>query len=316
MATATARARLDRWRHRARVEARDALELVAIPALAALLPWRWCFALFKRLSRWPWLYRGAVDAAWAQAQALGVATPAQGADWRAARRLVTLVDHADFYLSRTRGPRWMARHLRVEGAWPAGDQAGVMCTFHWGAGMWGLRHAGAAGLRAHALVAPLDGAMFTGRSVLHRYARARTAEVSRALGQPALDVSATLRPAIRALRAGEQVMAAVDVPGDQVSATTTVPLWGRSAQMPRGLLRLACDQGAPVTVYLTGFDRHSGERTLRIVPLPLLSDTDALAQQVFAHLDAAVHADPVAWHFWAEAPRFFVPAPPPPGAPG
>ena len=40
-------------------EVRDLFELVLIPGLAAVLPWPVCFALFKRISNWRWLYREA-----------------------------------------------------------------------------------------------------------------------------------------------------------------------------------------------------------------------------------------------------------------
>lgn len=297
------------WLHRARVEARDALELVLLPGLAAVLPWRLCFALFRRLSHWPWLYRPACEQALRHARALGQ-TGDDEARWLAARRLVTLVDHADYYLGRFRGDGWMRRHMDVSGAWPDGGQAAVLCTFHWGAGMWGLRHAAASGMRAHALVASLDKDHFRHRRVLGWYARARTAEVARALGRPTLDVSASLRPVVQALRRNEQVLAAVDVPSDEVSASDEVPLLGMRARMPRGLLRLAAEQRRPVVVYLTGLRRTDGRRFLHIHRLDVTDDLPQLMAQVFALLQEAMAQDGPAWHFWSESRRFFVEHPP------
>ena len=40
---------------RLRTEARDLIELVLAPGLASVLPWPWCFAIFKRLARVRWL---------------------------------------------------------------------------------------------------------------------------------------------------------------------------------------------------------------------------------------------------------------------
>lgn len=289
---------------RIKVEARDALELVLLPGLAALLPWRIAFALFKQIARWRFLYRDGCDNALAQARKRGWV--GNEADWLLKRRLVTLVDHADLYLARTRSDRWMRKYLDVDGSWPPHGAHAVLCTFHWGAGMWGLRHLGASSLRAHALVAPLSGAHFAGRTVLHWYARQRTAEVSRTLGCAALDVSASLRPAVRALRQAEQIVAAVDVPADQVSASREISLLGMRARVPRGLLRLAVDQQAPVSVYVTGIRMSDGQRFLRIRNLPVHDDTDALVDEVFAHLEAAIAADAPVWHFWGEAERIFV----------
>ena len=288
---------------RLRTELRDLLELVLLPGLAAVLPWSLCYRIFRRLARWDGLYREASHAALAQARTRGWAL--NETDWLLKRRLVTLVDHADFYLARTRSNAWMHRHLRVDGAWPDAHTAGILCTFHWGAGMWGLRHARSQGLRAHPLVAPLEGSHFQGRSVLHWYAKVRTAEVGRTLACESLDVSSSLRPVLRALRQHEQVVAAIDVPSDQVAASQSVDVLGMQMLVPKALLRLAVEQRIPVTLYLTGIDLGSGQRFVRIRSLDLQEDLAVLMQEVFGQLDCAIQAEPAAWHFWGEAPRFF-----------
>lgn len=291
--------------NRLRTELRDTVELVLAPGLAALLPWRWCFALFRLLSRKPWLYRGACQAALDQARALGQVRPGDEARWMAVRRLVTLVDHADHYLAVTRSDAFMRRHMAVDGRWPDASQAAVCLTFHWGAGMWALRHASSQGLRAHALVAAMEGTPFAGRAVLRRYVQARTRSVGQAMGHAPLVVSGSLRPVVQALRRGEQVFAAVDVPADQVDASLPVTLCGMQARIPKGLLRLAQDMHVPVTVYVTGFDVTTGARSLGLVQIPPQNDVQALADAVFGHLQQALAQENAFWHFWGEAPRFF-----------
>lgn len=299
-----------RWR----TELRDVCELVLAPSVAAVLPWRWAFALMRRvLPHTPW-YRDAADAAWREfearpAHALLPATQAErntiAAAWRAQRQLVSWVDHADHYLARSRGDAWMRDHLRVQGQWPQPGQAALLLTFHWGAGMWGLRHAAAQGLEPRALVASTEGEPFRGRAVLGWYAKARTATVRRALRCDPLDVTGSLRPAIKALRAGGQVLAAIDVPADQAASAEAIRLLNMPAAVPRALHRLAVEQKVPVYVYLTGFNAATGERTLHIHALGVYEDASVLVRDVFAHLERAICQDSAAWHFWGEAPRFF-----------
>ena len=298
-------ARLAGAGRRLKVEARDLVELVLVPSIAAVLPWPLAFRVFQRVARHPFLYRAAVEQALTQARQRGWVE--DETDWAAKRRLVTLVDHADLYLARTRSNRWMVRHLEVQGAWPAPDQPAVLSTFHWGAGMWGLRHLGAAGIKVHALVAALQGEHFVGRSVLHWYARARTAEVARTLDRGTLDVSASMLPAIRALRRHEKVGAAVDAPADQLSANSRISLLGMPARVPNGLLRMAVGQKVPVCVYLTGIRMSDGRRFLRIHQLPVYTETKPLVQAVFALLEACIAEDAPVWHFWGEADRVFLP---------
>lgn len=293
---------------RLRTELRDLFELVLCPGLGAIGPRVLAHAVMKFFANRTWLYevtcQRALDGA-RQRGWLPAMTEAQ-ARWLWLRRLTTLVDHADLYLAASRSDRWMKSNLDVEGEWPAPNQAAVLCTFHWGAGMWGLRHAYAHGLRPHALVAALQGSHFKGRSVLHWYARKRTAEVAKALGRPTMDVTASLRPAIKALRNGEQVLAAIDVPADQVVASETISLANLHARVPRGLLRLAVDQKVPLVVYVTGLDPETGRRFLRIKSMGVQSEVSVLVKMVFTELDQLIHDSPASWHFWSEADRFFI----------
>jgi hypothetical protein len=293
---------------RLRCEARDALELLLLPGLAAILPWSLCFAIFKRISRWSFLYREACEAALAQARALGHAR--RPVEWINMRRLVTLVDHADFFLAVTRSDKWMQRHMVVHGEWPQAGAAGILCTFHWGAGMWALRHAAAHGLRAHALIAPHGPESFPGHTVRFWYYGWRNAAVARALGCWPIEITRSLRPALEALHLNEQVLAAVDVPSDLAAASEAIEFLGRRAYVPRGLLRVAAESRVPVTVFVTGIRLTDGKRTLHLHRLGSRSDAAALLAEVFALLNEAIVAQPAAWHFWQAAPRFFEAEPP------
>lgn len=299
------RIKLSAARHWLRVQLRDAIELFALPALAAILPWPLCFAIYKRLARLPWLYRNAALRALSEAQAHTCIQ--DSAQWLYQRKLVTLVDHADLFLSAFRSHRWMKRYVRVSGQWPDPGQPHILCTFHWGAGMWSLRHMRRAGVNARALAAPLSGTQFEGRPVLYLYARWRTAQSARELGNPTIDASASLRPVLTSIRAQEQIVAVVDVPADAVAAASTVPMLGGKISVPRGLLRLAAERTVAVTVFTVGIDLHSGYRNLLIKNLEPDPDPEGLIAHVFQEMEHALLSEPAAWHFWGEANRFFLP---------
>ena len=288
---------------RLRAEWRDLLEVVLLPALAAVLPWRIAFRILRRVAAHSSLYAEPNQRALAEATRLGwVGEPA---GWLLRRNLTSAVDHADHYLARTRSDAWMARHLAVEGAWPPPGQPAFLLTFHWGAGMWGLRHAGASGLQVNALVAPVKGEHFRGHAILHRYIVARTRSVATALRRPFIDVSAGFREVLRALGRNEPVLAVIDVPPDQVSNSVPVRIIDLPARLPTALLRLAVERGIPVYLYTTGFRLDNGQRFLRIRSLGVPVDVAALATEIAGELDALIREDPPSWHFWSEAERFF-----------
>lgn len=294
---------------RLRVEARDLIEFVLIPGLAALLPWSLCFRLFRLLCRADSLYRDTCEVALAHALEMGWVR-GDPAAWKRRYRLVLLVDHADFYLARFRSDRWMKRHLLVSGTWPDPHKAGILCTFHWGAGMWALRHLAAQGLKVHLLVAPDARAAFAGRTIGYWYYRQRIRAIPRALRREPIEATRTPRAVLTALRSDEQVAAVVDVPADQAVATEPIELLGLRTRVPRALMRLACEAEVPVTVYLCGIRLGDGTRELRIYPFGVREDAQSLIRDVFALLDAAIEEEAAAWHFWSVAPRFFAHRPP------
>ncbi len=298
---------------RLRVEGRDLVELFLVPGLAAVLPWRWCFALYKKLASWRFLYGTACEQALAEARVRGWAKADSAGNggitgeeaFLRTRRLVTLVDHADLFLARFRSDAWMKRHLSVEGVWPEVGTGVLLYTFHWGAGMWGLRHAAAQGLTPNALAIKPKQEQFAGRRVAWLYARKRNVMAARPLRRPVLDVAADLRLALRALRAGEPVIVAADVPADQVEASEQILFLGMPAHVPRAFFRLAVERRIPAVVYLTGIRMTDGERFLRIRTLGVRDSVEELIAAVFAELEQAVREEPAAWHFWGVAERFF-----------
>lgn len=287
------------------LQTKDLLELFVLPGLVIFLPWSWSYLVFRTLAHLPWLYRADSESALKAAQrVIGVDDPKV---WLFRRKLLTLVDHADLYLARTRSSKWMAKNIDVEGSWPDETSPALLCTFHWGAGMWSLRHAKHAGMKAHSLVAPMSKKNFVGRPVLWAYVKMRVQTVSKELGFEALDVSGTLRPVLTALRAKEQVLAAIDVPSDAVTATVPIEMLETTLQMPKGLLRIAGDNGIPVTVFTMGLDPNTGRRRLCLVAIPIEDDVVALAHSVFACFDKSIRQDSWAWHFWAQFDRFTLP---------
>jgi hypothetical protein len=139
-----------------------------------------------------------------------------------------------------------------------------------------LAAAAAAGLNAQMLVARLDSRQFQNRRIFYHYIRARTAAIASSLGHPTLDPVQDLRRLLSVLRSGGQIVAAIDVPSDQVSASMRVQIAGQTARVPRGLLKMAVEQGLPVSVFVTGIDLETGRRFLRIHALGVHDEVDTL----------------------------------------
>jgi lauroyl/myristoyl acyltransferase len=227
--------------------------------------------------------------------------------WRSSLRLTRIFSYADLYLSMFRSDRWLRKHVDVTGSWPQG--AFLAVTYHWGAGMWALRHLRAHGKRTAFLSIRFDRATFQNSRLRYWYGLLRTRETSRAGGDAGVIFTGGSSARIAsAHRDGACVMALLDVPPKPDQASAPVTLLGRPARLRRGLARLAMEENIPVVTFRMNLDRDSGRLKL-LIDNPLHATTEeALMEQLAASFGSALDADPCAWHSWSEVELYLEPA--------
>lgn len=280
----------------------DLSMLFVLPALVALLPWRYGFALLKRCARSTRLYALSVEPAW---QAARVFLPdADETEWKFRFRLLRLVDHVDVYLCLLRGARWGRRWIVQHGAWPS-PGARVWLTYHWGAGWWIWPLLREQGIATHFLARAPQGRSVGLTRVSHVFARFREWAMRRAGGAGALFTGGSSEKIRAALTAGDGVMGMLDLPAMAEQRTLTLPLLDRTARFPYGLVRLAAQLDVPVSLVSFGLDFANGQRDVRIENLPAGTSAEQLMQHYAAHLDTRLHAAPEAWQIWREASLLF-----------
>jgi hypothetical protein len=289
---------------------RDVAELFLIPGLSSVLPWPLCFQLLKGLSTSRWLFRGETERALQNARQFSrVANPRA---WSDDYRLTRLVDCTDLYLSRLRRDRWLERYLDVEGpGWPR-SRGFLAITFHWGAGLWGLRHLRSQRQNATVLVRRLDQQEFPRMPLVYGYARLRTAETAHAGGTPVIFAGSGSIPAMRrTIASGFPVVGLFDVSIGEQRNSLDAPFLGRTASFPRGLVFLAVSERIPVVAYRVALDRQTGRRRLILSP-PLVAQSEQELLEVLVRcLEDAIREDSAAWHNWPGVDAFFRPGPAP-----
>lgn len=278
-------------------------ELFLLPGMAALLPWRWCFSLFRRAARGRRLYP---EVEWMLRGARSANVVDHEEEWRCALRLTRIFSYADLYLSMFRTDRWLAKHVDVAGSWPQG--AFLAVTYHWGAGMWALRHLKAHGKRTAFLSIRFDRATFHDSRLRYWYGLLRTRETARAGGGAGVIFTGGSSARIAAAyRESVCVMALADVAPKPTQATAPVMLLGRPARLRRGLARLAIEQDIPVVTFCMHLDRATGRLKLRIDDPLTASTEDGLMRELAANFQSALDQDPCAWHSWSEVQCFLDP---------
>jgi hypothetical protein len=280
-------------------------EVIAWPLIASLLPWRFGFRLLDAVARRVHLHPEAT--ATALAGAASIAGVGNREEWERRYRLTRLVDHCDLFLMRTRGRRWFARHVRVDGDWPRTGPF-IAMTFHWGAGLWALDDIRATRLPVHFVSARLSEADFHGDVVALRYARLRNRTVEQAGGAPIIYTGGA-REAIRAaLSAGRAVAALYDVPPTLTGRTLSSSVCGRKIVLPAGFAALAAETRVPIVPFAMRIDYATGERSLSIEASFVAETAQAFADRLAQSLTRLLTEDTAAWHFSGLAQHFFAPA--------
>lgn len=285
-----------------RTELRALTENIVLPGLAAVLPWRWCMVLFRRIARWELLYHRE----WTGALATARRHLAIDDEMAFARdyRLVRLVDHADLYLSWFRSRRrWIARHVDVRGAWPAaGAHVGVF--FHAGPGFWGVHALRLAGHRSAVLAGHYTRRSMGGAWVGFWYGVARLKTLQWASGCDLIFSPGTLRKSGQVLDDGHWVIGTPDVPPENTRLGQAVTLLGRPAVLPAGLVEIARRANVPIVIYDTQVDLATGRRTLTISP-PIEAGDPDLLQRIAERFEVLLRERPSAFSLWPFADAYF-----------
>lgn len=282
----------------------DALTLFVIPALAALLPWRLGFAWLRRLARQEWLYREAVEPAWAAARPY---CPGVDPDlWKYRFRLLRLVDHTDSYLTLLRSTGWWLRQIQQSGQWPDSQGARVFLTYHWGAGQLIWRLLRTHGFDAFFLARRAQGRALGQGRVSHWYGHFRAWAIRRVGSRGPLFVGGSTQTLLRTLHSAGSVVGMLDLAARTGQRTASINLLDRHATFPLGLAETALRCHADITLFSAGIDIASGRRVLHIENLPTGTPLDEVMSSYAAHLDRRLHSEPAFWQIWREAPAIFV----------
>ena len=290
--------------HALRLELRSLIELWLLPPLAIVLPWSWAFRLFRLIAR----YQGLYEEEWrpALAQARQFVPIADEADWCWRFRLVRLVDHADFWLSRTRRVRWLDRHGEGAATFPAAERAAVGVFFHWSPGLWAVRALRRAGAESACLAGRFNRRSMGGARLGFLYGHVRLKELARAGGRPLIYAPGTVKRALAELAAGNWVIGTPDVPPTETALAVPVRLFDRPAWFAQGLLLIARRAQVPIVMYTHALDAETGRRELRVSG-PFDAEDPALLQHIVDYWQALLEERSWAFSLWPAMPAWFTP---------
>jgi phosphatidylinositol dimannoside acyltransferase len=295
-----------RWIRQLRRELGSLLELFLLPGLAVFLPWPLAYRVLRRIARHPALYAAEWRPALAQARTyLPIDDPQ---DWAWRYRTCRLVDHADYWLSRTRGAGWLARHCDRRGDWPSLSSPAVGVFFHWCNGLWAVRALRHSGPRSSVLAGHFSPRSMGGSLLAYLYGRLRLHELARASGAPLIYAPGTVRRALVTLDEGCWVIGTPDVPPSETRLAREVRLFGRPGQFAEGLLLIARKAQLPVVMFTMALDFASGRRELRVSG-PFDAADPELLQRLVDYWSDLLQEKSWGFTLWPMMPAFVAPPP-------
>jgi hypothetical protein len=287
-----------------REEFRSLIKHWLLPGLAIVLPWSWAVRLYRRAARHPGLYEDEWRPALAQARRF---VPIDDEDdWAWRFRLVRLIDHADYWVSRTHSMRWLRRHGDGATRFPCADRAAVGVFYHWCPGLWAVRALHANGARAAVLAGRFSRRSMGGARLGFLYGHIRLKELERAGGRPLIYAPGTVKRALSDLAAGHWVIGTPDVPPTETALAAPVRLFGQPAWFAEGLLVIARRAQVPIVVFTHALDLDTGRRELRVSG-PFDPHDPELLQRIVDDWEQLLREKSWAFSLWPAMPAWFTP---------
>ena len=285
-----------------RLECRALLELYLIPGVTALVPWSIGFRWLRFCSRFSWLYQGEWRTALTQARDfVGIDDEAL---WTRQFRLSRLVDHADYWTSRTRSRRWLRHHVDVQQSWPKLDTAAVGIFFHVCPGLWAMRSLREQGFDTSVLAGHFSRRSMGGSYFAHFYGVIRLRELQRVSGGPLIFSPGTVKKSLAMIEAGGWVAGTPDVPPTETALGVPVTLFDRPAYFAEGLLLIARRANVPVVIFTFGLDLATGRRQLEVLGTHDPNES-GLIQTIANHWQRLLCERSWGFMLWAAMPAWF-----------
>jgi len=284
-------------------EFRDAVEFILLPGLALVMPWSCSFRIFRRVSRWSWLYRRYCRGAFEQASRyVEISDPDQ---WRQRHRLLWLMDAAEYYVMRFR-PRAFMRPDRYEvvGEWPQQGHF-IAVGLHWGLGGLVFRDLNRNGYLPR-LIFKRNVLGFAEQSrVENLYRRWRPRQYAKIGGGDPISTGGGFGRIIQSLQDKDVLIIVFDAPVEPTSKPVSVKILDRPARLRSGVVRLLAENDVSYVKYRLSYNIENGRRRLEISPPLNTDDKQEIATDLADHLDAALRYDSSLWYLWRQAPVFF-----------
>ena len=287
-------------------ELRDLAGYWLLPVLSALLPWAWCWQVYRRAAGWSWLYRPEC-----QAMERGLQKLAPDGDtrlWPSRFRLGWLVEQADLFLFLFKPARHLRRCWRTpEGQWPD-ERPWITAFFNFGFGLLVLEQMRQAGFHPSLVYAPAPDRRPPGMSFSRfAYMRLRQRAMEKACEQRAIPTGGAWERIQQAIRDQRTVVVVADAPARAGNRTVEVELFGHTGQWRRGVPEMILQSGLPTVVFRVRLDWTSGQRQLVLHTIPPCTSMGQLVEQLRAVFHQGMREHPETWLYWT-ALEVFIPA--------
>lgn len=291
-----------RFLRQARLELRSLLEHYLLPGFVVIWPYHMGFWLIRWLAKYPGLYEEEWRPAWAQAKQY--VHDCDEAQFAYRYRLTRLVDHADYWWSRTRSYAFLRKYVDNHQAFAQQPEAFVGCFFHWCAGLWAVRALKVSGRDSAVLAGRFSPRSMGGSYLAYVYGKLRLKELARNSGLPLIYAPGTIKQAEQVMQEGGSVIGTPDVPPTETRYGKAVGLFGQPAMFAEGLLMIAKRGSLPVVVFTLALDEQTGRRSLRTWPMFDPNDPQAL-QKIVDVWQGLLQEKPWGFTLWSMMPSFF-----------
>ncbi len=283
-------------------EIQDLLGYWLLPMLACILPWRWCWWLYRRAAQGSWLYP---HESTAMQQGLIALEQEDKLHWPARFRLGWLLEQADlflFYFS----PR---RHLHKTwmepvGSWPE-QRPFISLFFNFGFGLLVLEQMRQQQLHPSLVYAPPAQTRPQGMSHSRfAYMRLRQRAMEKACENRAIPTGGAWKKIQQAMAEKRTVVVVADAPSRPGNRTIPVQLFGQEGRWRKGVIELVHQAGLPAVVFRVRVDWDTGHRQLVISPPLDAGSEQTLTEDLLAIFQQGMQEHPETWLYWTALEAF------------
>ena len=294
--------KLSRAKLRIKTEFRDFILYFLLPLPALILPWSWCFRVYRRLCNTRLNFGIDPTAIEKNLKRLNYTGDIKAAIIE--QQLIRFVDIVDGWLGFFYNTRLESKLVKLKGKWS--DEPDLLLGTHIGPGTLSLSSMCLHGLKPNLIIRPIPDEMRKTHTILWLYYKVRIAFHYKTLGDGTVFSGRGIKPVLTLMEEKKAIIMLTDVAAKTPEKSIQIEINERQMRVHSSIFNLVAEKKLRLCTFIITLDMETGKRIFRVGDTLTCDTTEELHSYVAGEFKQAMEKHLPQWQLMPQLDAYLI----------